>query len=118
MKKFLLSTFALLGMSAVVSAQDNLIVNDVYAMPGQTVVATLNFSSPENVYKGMHIFPVQYFCPRQTTGEYLLTADTYCDHHFMGSWSGGGGKRKSSLAKLISQKNMTRLIKLKRKILG
>jgi hypothetical protein len=56
MKKFLLSTFALLGMSAVVSAQDNLIVNDVYAMPGQTVVATLNFSSPENVYKGMHIY--------------------------------------------------------------
>ena len=72
----------------------------------------------KQVYKGMHIFPVQYFCPRQTTGEYLLTADTYCDHHFMGSWSGGGGKRKSSLARFIGQKNMTRLIKLKRKILG
>ena len=72
----------------------------------------------KQVYKGMHIFPVQYFCPRQTTGEYLLTADTYCDHHFLGSWSGGGGKRKSSWARLIGQKNMTRLIKLKRMILG
>ena len=73
----------------------------------------------KQVYKGMHIFPVQYFCPRQTTGEYLRTVDTYCDHHFMGSWSGsGGGKRKSSLARFIGQKNMTRLIKLKRKFLG
>jgi Mannosyltransferase OCH1 and related enzymes len=71
------------------------------------------------VYKGMHIFPVQYFCPRQTTGEILLTDETYCDHHFMGSWSGsGGGKRRASLAKIIGPKNVTRLIKLKRKILG
>lgn len=68
------------------------------------------------VYKGMHIFPVQFFCPRQTTGEYLLTEDTYCDHHFMGSWS--GGKRKSPLARFIGRNNMIRLIKLKRKILG
>ena len=44
----------------------------------------------KQVYKGMHIFPVQFFCPRQTTGEYLLTADTYCDHHFLGSWNGSG----------------------------
>ena len=73
----------------------------------------------KQVYKGMHIFPVQYFCPRQTTGEILMTDETYCDHHFMGSWSGsGGGKRRTSLAKIIGPKNVTRLIKLKRKILG
>ena len=69
-------------------------------------------------YKGMHIFPAQYFCPRQTTGEILLTDESYCDHHFMGSWSGGGGKRKSRLSKIIGPKNVTRLIKLKRKIIG
>ena len=73
----------------------------------------------KQVYKGMHIFPVQYFCPRQTTGEILMTNETYCDHHFMGSWNGsGGGKRRTSLAKIIGPKNVTRLIKLKRKILG
>ncbi len=73
----------------------------------------------KQVYKGMHIFPVQYFCPRQTTGEILMTDETYCDHHFMGSWSKtGGGKRRTSLAKIIGPKNVTRLIKLKRKILG
>lgn len=68
-------------------------------------------------YKGMHIFPVEYFCPRQTTGEILITKDTYCDHHFLGSWS-GGKKKKNVLLSIIGQKNMTRLIKLKRKLIG
>ena len=70
-------------------------------------------------YKGMYIFPVEYFCPRQTTGEVLITKDTYCDHHFLGSWSGTGGKKKKNvLLSLIGQKNLTRLIKLKRKLIG
>lgn len=68
-------------------------------------------------YKGMHIFPVEFFCPRQTTGEILITKDTYCDHHFLGSWS-GGKKKKNVLLSLIGQKNMTLLIKLKRKLIG
>ena len=67
-------------------------------------------------YKGMTVFPTDYFCPRQTTGEFILTENTYCDHHFMGSWN----EQKSAhwLTRLIGQKNMTRLIKLKRKIIG
>lgn len=69
----------------------------------------------KRVYKDMHIFPVDYFCPRQTTGEILFTENTYCDHHFMGSWGEG---KKSRLLHLIGQKNLTRLIKLKRKLLG
>ena len=70
----------------------------------------------KQVYKGMHIFPVEYFCPRQTTGEYILTNNTYCDHHFLGSWN--GQKKTNRLKKLIGQKNLTRLIKLKRAIIG
>ncbi len=70
----------------------------------------------KQVYKDMHIFPVEYFCPRQTTGEVLITEDTYCDHHFMGSW---GKKKKPSLLKtIIGPKNMIRIIKLKRKLIG
>lgn len=72
----------------------------------------------KQVYKDMHIFPVEYFCPRQTTGEYLLTENTYCDHHFMGSWAGGKKKSSHFLLNLLGQKNVTRLIKLKRILLG
>ena len=67
-------------------------------------------------YKGMTVFPVEYFCPRQTTGEFLMTDDTYCDHHFMGSWN--DSKRIGLITRMIGQKGMVRLIKLKRKLLG
>ena len=70
----------------------------------------------EQVYKDMHIFPVEYFCPRQTTGEILLTENTYCDHHFMGTWN--DEKKASWLVRLVGKDNMIRLIKLKRIILG
>lgn len=70
----------------------------------------------EQVYKDMHVFPVDYFCPRQTTGEFLITENTYCDHHFMGSWTDNRIGWKMYLASIIGNKNMTRLIKLKRKL--
>ena len=70
----------------------------------------------EQDYKDMHVFPVDYFCPRQTTGEYLLTENTYCDHHFMGSWNETA--HDSPFKRIIGNKNMIRLIKLKRKLLG
>ena len=69
-----------------------------------------------HVYKDLHVFPVEYFCPRQTTGEILITENTYCDHHFMGTWD--GTKKNHWLCKTIGQKTMTRLIKIKRKLFG
>ena len=71
----------------------------------------------KQVYKDMHVFPVEYFCPRQTTGECLISDITYCDHHFMGSWD-SGSKSVGLFARMIGQKNMIRLIKCKRKLLG
>ena len=68
------------------------------------------------IFKGMHIFPVNWFCPRQTTGEMLIDENTYCDHHFMGTWN--DGKKHSLLKRIVGQKTMTLLIKIKRKILG
>lgn len=70
----------------------------------------------KQVYKGMHIFPVEFFCPRQTTGEVLITDNTYCDHHFMGTWN--DTKKAGFLLRVLGQKNLTRLIKLKRQIFG
>ncbi len=70
----------------------------------------------EQDYKDMHVFPTDFFCPRQTTGEILISDNSYCDHLFMGSWS--DTKKFNKLRLLIGQRNMTRLIKLKRKLLG
>ncbi|MBP3199307.1 MAG: glycosyl transferase [Butyrivibrio sp.] len=70
----------------------------------------------KQVYKNMHIFPVEYFCPRQTTGEVLITENTYCDHHFMGSWS--VSTKKSFLRTIIGHQTLVRLIKIKRMLFG
>lgn len=70
-------------------------------------------------YKDITIFPTDYFCPHQTTGEYLLTENTYCDHHFMGSWNDRKSKGwKGVVRAIVGQKNMIQLIKLKRKLVG
>lgn len=70
----------------------------------------------EQDYKDMHVFPTEYFCPRQTTGEFFLTDNTFSDHHFMGSWN--NNSNSGLILKLIGQKNLTRIIKLKRKLFG
>lgn len=72
----------------------------------------------EQDYKDLHIFPVDYFCPRQTTGEYIRTENTYCDHLGLGSWQSGCTGWKGNFLKIIGQKNITRLIKFKRRLFG
>lgn len=70
----------------------------------------------EQDYKDLHVFPVDYFSPRHTTGEYIRTENTYCEHKGLGSWSENRKGWKGAVLKLVGQKNMTRLIKLKRRI--
>ena len=71
----------------------------------------------KRVYKDMHIFPVEYFCPRQTTGEMLITDNTYCNHHFMGSWNEKRGLSwKGLIGRIVGKKAMISLIKLKRRL--
>lgn len=72
----------------------------------------------EQNYKDLHVFPTDYFCPRQTTGEYFRTENTYCDHLGMGSWAEQSNGWKTKIASFVGKKNMTRLIKLKRKLIG
>lgn len=71
----------------------------------------------EQDYKDLHVFPVDYFSPRHTTGEYIRTDNTYCDHLGMGSWTDNKGLA-NSIRRVVGGKTMTRLIKLKRKLLG
>lgn len=70
----------------------------------------------EQDYKDLHVFPVDYFSPRHTTGEYIRTENTYCEHKGLGSWSENRRGWKGAVLKLIGPKNMTKLIKLKRRL--
>lgn len=71
----------------------------------------------EQDYKDLHIFPVDYFSPRQTTGEYLRTENTFCEQiEHTSSWARGNWK--SWLLKRVSPKTKTKLILVKRKIFG
>ncbi len=72
----------------------------------------------EQDYKDLHVYPVDYFCPRQTTGEYIRTDNTYCEHLGLGSWAETEGGWKTVVGRIVGPQTMTRLIKLKRKLFG
>ena len=71
----------------------------------------------EKDFMGVHILPVECFCPGLTTGENLCCERTYCEHKGLHSWSGNGGWKNKVLG-LVSPQIKVKLIKLKRKILG
>lgn len=64
----------------------------------------------------LHVFPVYYFCPVLTTGEDLRTSVTYCEHKGVSSWAQKTWKAK--LLDFFGPQWRTRLIKLKRRIMG
>lgn len=72
----------------------------------------------EQDYKDCHIFPVEYFSPRHTTGEFIRTGNTYSDHKGLSSWNASGISWKGRLLNLLGTKSRVTLIKLKRKLLG
>jgi len=74
------------------------------------------------VYKDdMHIFPVDYFCPLTSTRVLKLTKNTYCIHHFAGSWV---EKTREQIIKdwicdhILGRKLTDKLVQLKRKLRG
>jgi Mannosyltransferase OCH1 and related enzymes len=70
----------------------------------------------EQDFKDLHVFPVDYFCPRLTSGEYLRTENTYCESKGGSSWA--PTTFKGRLLSLFSPEIRTGLIKLKRRIIG
>lgn len=72
----------------------------------------------EQDYKDLHIFPVEYFSPRLTTGEYVRTDNTYCEHLGLNSWGEDGQGWKERIVKMVGNRIAVRLIKLKRRLLG
>lgn len=72
----------------------------------------------EQDWHDLHVFPVDYFSPRLTTGDYFRTENTYCEHKGLASWSDNPVRWKSVIMRVIGQSAMTKLIKLKRKLMG
>lgn len=64
----------------------------------------------------LHVFPVHYFCPVLTTGEDVRTPETYCEHKGESSWAKKGWKGR--LLSKLSPALRTKIIKIKRRILG
>lgn len=73
------------------------------------------------VYKDdMHVFPVDYFCPLTSTHILKCTKNTYCIHHFAGSWYEATPwvKCKSWIRDHILGRQLTdKLVQLKRRLI-
>lgn len=74
------------------------------------------------VYKDdMHVFPVDYFCPLTSTRILKCTRNTYCIHHFAGSWC---EKTQGELVKewiiehILGRKLTNAIVQIKRKLKG
>lgn len=73
----------------------------------------------EQDYKDLHVFPVDFFCPRHTTGEYIRTENTFCDHKGLASWNDKDVKGlKGFILRIVGPHLKVKLIKLKRKLVG
>lgn len=71
----------------------------------------------EKDWMGVHILPVECFCPGLTTGENVRCERTYCEHKGLHSWSGNGGW-KARVLSCMNPKIKAYIIKLKRRIFG
>lgn len=65
----------------------------------------------------LHVMPVWAFSPVLTTGEDVRTNATYCEHKGESSWNTNKGWKAKAM-RMFSPAMRTKLIKLKRRILG
>jgi len=71
----------------------------------------------EQDFMDLHVYPVDYFCPRLTTGEYRRTSNTYCEpKDTASSWA--GMTLKDRLFRMLPSWLRILLIKTKRSIFG
>ncbi|MEZ7884652.1 MAG: glycosyl transferase, partial [Bacteroidales bacterium] len=63
---------------------NTLIISRIFGKKGGVI---LN-NTYQVYYNKLHLFPKDFFCPKSyKTGEIELTENTYCIHHFAGSWT-------------------------------
>jgi len=63
---------------------NTLIISRIFGKKGGVIL-----NNTYQVYDNqLHLFPKDFFCPKSyKTGEIELTENTYCIHHFAGSWT-------------------------------
>lgn len=65
----------------------------------------------------MHMFPQDYFCPKSRSGVITLTPNSYCIHHFEGSWQPQRTKiKKFFFRRVVGPKLTDFLIRMKKKL--
>lgn len=72
-------------------------------------------SSTTQIIDGMTIFSPEYFCPMNaSTGELIVTKNTYSVHYFSASWISNTQKIKKKIKKMLGPKFMALYEKTKR----
>ncbi len=94
------------------------LTTNVTFITGKMISEGFLTNGQEQDFGGVHIFPVDYFCPRHTTGEYLRTENTYCEHLGIGSWVDKGSGWKAKFLSKMNPSFRIAFVKLKRKIFG
>jgi mannosyltransferase OCH1-like enzyme len=72
------------------------------------------FNNTKQNYQGnITMFPKDYFCPKSyLTGKIELTENTFCIHHFAGSWHSPTLKLKKKIIQFIGPKIMNLYVKI------
>ena len=104
------------GFVADGNEKDFYLQNDASSMPNEPLRSMSRTDVLNYGVFMLHVFPVHYFCPVLTTGEDVRNEETYCEHMGESSWAKTGWKGKVLAA--LGQKWKTKLIKIKRRILG
>lgn len=107
------------------SAKDNKNKDNQNRETQYDLTTNVSYFAAAGVHKPewVHIYPVEYFCPVLTAGEDVrlrsseIAQRNYCEHRGLHSWS-GPGSWKQKLLSLVSPQMKTRLIKLKRLLIG
>ncbi len=94
------------------------LTTNVQYITAQMAVGGFQQNGNEQDYKDLHVFPVEYFCPRHTTGEYIRTENTYCEHKGLNSWGEKPKNWKVKVLGVLSDGSRIRLIKCKRRLFG
>lgn len=67
--------------------------------------------------KIVHIFPMDFFCAKSRSGLVTVTDNTYCIHHFAGSWNPRSQKiKKYIFQKILGPKLTDSLVKTKKRV--